>query len=397
MASSVKPENTIQSHLKAAGVSRRSFLQLCSVLIAAAPAGLALTKAGSVAEVAAKIGKARRPSVIWLHFQDCTGCTETLLRTSAPDAAHLILDIISLDYHETLMAASGAQAEAALRQAMTENAGKYVLVVEGAIPTRDDGVYMQLGGRPAVQVVKEVAAKAAAIIAIGSCASWGGIPSSDPNPTGAVGVDTVISGKPIVNLPGCPPNPYTLLAVVLEYVTMGRLPAMDDLHRPTFAYERVIHENCPRRAHFDAGRYAQAYGDDGHRKGWCLYKLGCKGPVTHASCSTRHFNEVPGVWPIGIGAPCLGCTEKNVVWKMSTVETVPIHLATPPDTYPPIYSGTGKIKTGAAVLVGAIAGAVGSASWVASQRFRSSEEAGVERIAADRAHAEKAASGKKED
>jgi len=119
--------------------------------------------------------------------------------------------------------------------------------------------------------------------------------------------------------------------------------------------------------------------------------------VTHASCSTRHFNEVPGVWPIGIGAPCLGCTEKNVVWKMSTVETVPIHLATPPDTYPPIYSGTGKIKTGAAVLVGAIAGAVGSASWVASQRFRSSEEAGVERIAADRAHAEKAASGKKED
>jgi hydrogenase small subunit len=359
MASSVKPENTIQSHLKAAGVSRRSFLQLCSVLIAAAPAGLALTKAGSVAEVAAKIGKARRPSVIWLHFQDCTGCTETLLRTSAPDAAHLILDIISLDYHETLMAASGAQAEAALRQAMTENAGKYVLVVEGAIPTRDDGVYMQLGGRPAVQVVKEVAAKAAAIIAIGSCASWGGIPSSDPNPTGAVGVDTVISGKPIVNLPGCPPNPYTLLAVVLEYVTMGRLPAMDDLHRPTFAYERVIHENCPRRAHFDAGRYAQAYGDDGHRKGWCLYKLGCKGPVTHASCSTRHFNEVPGVWPIGIGAPCLGCTEKNVVWKMSTVETVPIHLATPPDTYPPIYSGTGKIKTGAAVLVGAIAGAVG--------------------------------------
>ncbi len=397
MASSVKPENTIQSHLEATGVSRRSFLQLCSVLIAAAPAGLALTKAGSVAEVAAKIGKARRPSVIWLHFQDCTGCTETLLRTSAPDAAHLILDIISLDYHETLMAASGAQAEAALRQAMTENAGKYVLVVEGAIPTRDDGVYMQLGGRPAVQVVKEVAAKAAAIIAIGSCASWGGIPSSDPNPTGAVGVDTVISGKPIVNLPGCPPNPYTLLAVVLEYVTMGRLPAMDDLHRPTFAYERVIHENCPRRAHFDAGRYAQAYGDDGHRKGWCLYKLGCKGPVTHASCSTRHFNEVPGVWPIGIGAPCLGCTEKNVVWKMSTVETVPIHLATPPDTYPPIYSGTGKIKTGAAVLVGAIAGAVGSASWVASQRFRSSEEAGVERIAADRAHAEKAASGKKED
>ena len=399
MADPVRPEITVQEHLEAVGVSRRSFLRLCSVLIATAPAGMALTKAGSVAEVAAKIGKARRPSVIWLHFQDCTGCTETLLRTSAPDAASLILDIISLDYHETLMAASGTQAEAALQQAMTDNAGKYVLVVEGSIPTRDDGVYMQLGGRPAVQVVKDAAAKAAAVIAIGSCASWGGVGSADPNPTGAVGVDTVISGKPIVNLPGCPPNPYTLLAVVLEYVTMNRLPELDELRRPIFAYERVIHENCPRRAHFDAGRFANAFGDEGHRQGWCLYKLGCKGPVTHASCSTRHFNEIPGVWPIGIGAPCLGCTEKNVVWRIPTVETVPIHLATPPDTYPPIYSGAGKFQTGAAVLVGAIAGAVGSASWVVSQRFHSSEEAGVERIAADRALADKeaaAARAKKE-
>ena len=119
---------------------------------------------------------------------------------------------------------------------------------------------------------------------------------------------------------------------------MGKLPALDEFSRPKFAYERVIHENCPRRAHFDAGRFAAAFGDEGHRKGWCLYKLGCKGPITHAACSTRHFNEIPGVWPIGIGAPCLGCTEKGVVWKMGTFETVPIHLATPPDTYPPIYS-----------------------------------------------------------
>jgi len=229
--------------------------------------------------------------VIWLHFQDCTGCTETLLRTSAPDVAHLILDVISLDYHETLMAASGAQAEAALRSAIADNAGKYVLVVEGSIPTRDDGVYMELGGKPAIQVVRDVAAQAAAVIAIGSCASWGGVPSADPNPTGAMGVNSVISGKPIVNLPGCPPNPYNLLATVLEYVTMGKLPALDEFGRPKFAYERVIHENCPRRAHFDAGRFAAAFGDEGHRKGWCLYKMGCKGPVTHASCSTRHFNE----------------------------------------------------------------------------------------------------------
>ena len=335
------------------------------------------------------VGKARRPSVIWLHFQDCTGCTETLLRTSAPDVAHLILDVISLDYHETLMAASGAQAEAALRSAIEDNAGKYVLVVEGAIPPRTTASTCNWAAGPPFRSLKEVAAQAAAVIAIGSCASWGGVPSADPNPTGAVGVDSVISGKPIVNLPGCPPNPYNLLAVVLEYVTMGRLPELDQLGRPKFAYERVIHENCPRRAHFDAGRFAAAFGDEGHRKGWCLYKLGCKGPVTHAACSTRHFNEIPGVWPIGIGVPCVGCTEKGVMWQMSTFETVPIHLATPPDTYPPIYSTAGQLKVGAAALVGAIAGAVGGAAWVASQRFQSSTEAGVTRVATDIAHAEK--------
>ena len=392
MSSKPSEKQLIRDHLEAAGASRRDFLRLCSMLMVTAPAGLALTQQNSVTALASKIMETRRPSVIWLHFQDCTGCTETLLRTSAPDPAHLILDVISLDYHETLMAASGKQAETALKQAMAENAGKYVLVVEGAIPTRDDGIYLELGSRPGVQVLKEAASNAAAVIAIGSCASWGGVPSSDPNPTGAMGADSVISGKPIINLPGCPPNPYNLLAVVLEYVTMKRLPALDELNRPKFAYERVIHENCPRRAHFDAGRFAHAFGDEGHRKGWCLYKLGCKGPVTHAACATRHFNETPGVWPIGIGAPCLGCTEKNVVWQMATMETVPIHLATPPETYPPIYSGAGQIKVGAAALVGAIAGALGGAGWVATQRFQSSNEAAIARLAADQAHAAKTTS-----
>lgn len=390
-------KDTIAAQLEKSGVSRRSFLQLCSKIIVAAPVGLALTKSAKAAEVARIIGKARRPSVIWLHFQDCTGCTETLLRTATPDVAHVILDVISLDYHETLMAASGTQAEAALKSAIEENAGKYVLVVEGAIPSRDNGVYMELGGRPGIQVLKEAASKSAAVIAIGSCASWGGVPSADPNPTGASGVDEVISGKPIINIPGCPPNPYNFLAVVLEYVTMGKLPQLDEFKRPLFAYGRVIHENCPRRAHFDAGRFALAFGDEGHRKGWCLYKLGCKGPVTHANCSTRHFNDVAGVWPIGVGVPCAGCTEKGVVWNISTLQTVPIHLATPPDTYPPVYSAAGKIKVGAAGLVGLVAGAVGGAAWVASQRFQSSSEAGLDRVATDIAHAEKLKASKPSD
>jgi len=367
--SEAKQQLTIAEHLEASGVSRRNFVQLCGMLMVSAPVGLALTKGNSVSKLAETIGKTKRPSVIWLHFQDCTGCTETLLRTSTPDAASLILDVISLDYHETLMAASGAQAEAALQHAVEENAGKFVLVVEGSIPLKDDGAYLELGGKRGVKVLREVASKAAAVISIGSCASWGGVPSSDPNPTGAVGTDSVITDKPVVNLPGCPPNPYNLLAVVLEYVTMGKLPALDEYGRPKFAYDRVIHENCPRRAHFDAGRFAGAFGDEGHRKGWCLYKLGCKGPVTHAACATRHFNETPGVWPIGIGSPCVGCTEKGVVWKLATFETVPIHGVTPPDTYPPVYAGTGAFKVGAAALVGAVAGAVAGAAVMGSKQL----------------------------
>ena len=367
------------------GVTRRDFMKTCMAV--SAMLGLPYEMVAKVAQAAQKSDS--RPTVIWLHFQDCTGCTETLLRTSAPDVAHLILDVISLDYHETLMAASGAQAEAALQSAIAQNEGKFVLVVEGAIPMKDEGVYMELGSKPAVQVLREIAAKSAAVIAIGSCASWGGVPSADPNPTGAVGVDSIIAGKPVINLPGCPPNPYNLLGVVLEYVTMGKLPALDEVGRPKFAYERVIHENCPRRAHFDAGRFATAFGDEGHRKGWCLYKMGCKGPVTHAACSTRHFNDIADCWPIGAGIPCLGCTEKGVVWKMGTFETVPIHLATPPDNYPPIYSAVGGVKVGAAALVGAVAGALGGATYVYSQRFESSQEAGAELIETSRAEAKK--------
>jgi hydrogenase small subunit len=374
MSWSPKSNTTVAAHLKRCGVSRRDFLRFCTQLMVAAPWGLAITAKATATEVAREIGQTRRPSVIWLHFQDCTGCTETLLRPSRPDVVDLILQVISLDYHETLMAACGHQAEATLSQAVKDNAGKFVLVVEGSIPTKDQGIYMKLAGKPALNVLNDVAAQAGAIIAIGSCASWGGIPSADPNPTGAVGVDEIIKNKPVVNLPGCPPNPYTLLGVVFQFARKGTLPELDELHRPKFAYDRVIHEHCPRRAHFDAGRFVLQYGDEGHRHGWCLYKLGCKGPDTHAGCSTRHFNEIPDVWPIGIGAPCIGCTEKHLAFRVPLFQQVPIHHATPPDTYPPVHTSTGSISTVGVGIVSVIAGALGGAAWVGGRRFRSEEE-----------------------
>jgi hydrogenase small subunit len=282
----------------------------------------------------------------------------------------LILNIISLEYHETLMAGSGAQAEETLAQAVHDYSGKYVCVVEGAIPTRDKGVYMKLAGRPAMEVLADVAGKAAAIVAIGSCASWGGIPSADPNPTGAVGVADLLPRKTIVNIPGCPPNPYTLLGVVLQFADSGTLPELDEERRPKFAFDRNIHDQCPRRAHFDAGRFVKQYGDQGHREGWCLYQMGCKGPDTHAGCSTRHFNEIPDVWPIGIGAPCVGCTEKSIAFRVPMFKVVQIHTpATPPETYAPISAPQGTISPLATGLVGVAAGALLGAGFVASRKF----------------------------
>jgi len=374
MAKDAIEKETIAQSLKNAGYSRRDFLTLCTTLVATAPMGLALTEKATPEEVATKVAKAKKPSVVWLHFQDCTGCSESLLRTTKPDLADLILNIISLDYHETLMVACGQQAEEALNSAVSENAGKFVLVVEGAIPTKEQGKYMMLAGKPALDVLKEVGSKAAAVIAMGSCASWGGVPSSAPNPTGSTGVDQVLTGKPIVNIPGCPPNPYNLLGVVLEYAVMGKLPACDDLKRPKFAYDRLIHDHCPRRAHFDAGRFASQFGDAGHREGWCLFKLGCKGPVTHASCSTRQFNEIVDCWPIGNGSPCFGCTEKGVGFTMPLFDKVDVHLATPPDTYAPIGGTAGKVGAAATGLVGLAVGAIGGAAWAAGKKFASSEE-----------------------
>ena len=370
LSNSVRALETIDERLMRCGISRRDFVKFCSSLMVAAPFGLAITDKKTPEDVAHGLGKVIRLPVIWIGFQECTGCTETLLRTAHPDLSDLILNLISLEYHEALMAGAGKQAEETLAQAMHNYSGKYVCVVEGSIPTRDKGVYMKLAGRPAMEVLADVAGKAAAIVAIGSCASWGGIPSADPDPTGAVGVVDLMPEKTIVNIPGCPPNPYTLLGVLLQYAAESTLPELDEERRPKFAFDRNIHDHCPRRAHFDAGHFVKQFGDQGHREGWCLYEMGCKGPDTHAGCSTRHFNDIPDVWPIGIGAPCIGCTEKSIAFRVPMFKVVQIHTrAQPPETYAPINVPQGTISPLATGLVGLAAGALAGAGYVASRKF----------------------------
>ncbi len=342
---------------KRLGISRRSFLQM----MAAMAATMGLPK-GAEAAMAKAVATKKRPSVIWLHFQECTGCTESLLRAEHPTLEKLILDIISLDYHETLFAAAGHQAEAARRSAMKANKGKYILVVEGAIPTRDNGIYCKVGGQTAIEMLKECAADAAAVVAIGSCASWGGMPSTPPNPTGAKSAGEVL-GKVIPNIPGCPPNPYNFLSTVVHFLTFGKLPDVDDTGRPRFAYSRLIHENCERRAHFDAGRFALEFGDEGHRRGYCLYKLGCKGPETHANCPAILFGDVGNAsWPVGTGHPCIGCTEKGIAFAKPIHALAEVKSVRPPAGFPGIIEDQGKgPSTGALILAAAVAGAAAGA------------------------------------
>jgi hydrogenase small subunit len=327
------------------GLNRRDFLKYCTGVAAA----LGLSPALGVRIAEAATGPAR-PPVFWLSGQACTGCTETLLRANHPTVATLILDMISLDYNETLCAGAGRQAEDFRDQMMKKHWGKYVLVVDGATPTKDGGIYCKIAGQTFLDSVRHAAEGAGAIIAMGSCSAWGGIPSSDPNPTMAKATHEVLPDKTVINIPGCPPNAYNLLSTVLYILTFNKLPDLDGKNRPLFAYGRLIHENCERRAHFDAGRFALEFGDVGHRLGWCLYKLGCKGPETYANCPAIEFYSVTeGQWPVGTGHPCFGCTEQGVGFTKPIHALANVLTVTPPTAFPQVTEEKGQgVTPGAA-------------------------------------------------
>jgi len=296
---------TYWEEMKRQGYSRRDFLKFAAWI--SAFIGIESSGVGKV--VRAMETKTRIP-VVWFHFQECTCCSESFIRSSHPIVADVVLDKISIDYTETLQAAAGKQAEEALHSTMKKYKGEYLMMVEGSVPTDDGGVYCCIGGRTALDIVKEAAEGAKAIVAWGSCASNGCIQSSRPNPTGATPIHKIISGKPIINVPGCPPIAEVMAGTIVHILTFDRIPQLDGLGRPKAFYSRRVHDTCYRRPNYDAGLFVNSFDDENAKRGYCLYKMGCRGPMTYNSCGVIRWNN--GVsYPIQSGHGCIGCSEAH--------------------------------------------------------------------------------------
>jgi len=288
------------------GLSRRSFIKGCVALTTMM--GLTTDMLQQVVEAAEKNSL---PVVVWLHGHECTGCDESFIRSGTPLASDVVLNTIALEYSHVLSASAGEPFEHHLQEIIQQYKGKYILAVEGAVATADNGVYCMSGGRPFSVLLKEVAKDAAAIIEYGSCATSGGIQAAKPNPTGSVGVSSIVgSGKPIIRVPGCPPIPEVMTGVIMHYALFGKLPPLDSENRPTQFYGNRIHDTCYRRPFFDSGKFAERFDDAGSKAGWCLYKLGCRGPVTYNSCGNlRWWNGLS--YPIQSGHGCIGCSNDH--------------------------------------------------------------------------------------
>ncbi|WP_088282586.1 hydrogenase small subunit [Ideonella sp. A 288] len=339
--------------LRERGVSRRAFLKYASYM-----SSLMALPPSAAAAMADGLAKARRQAVIWLSFQECTGCTESLTRSFSPSLEDLIFDFISLDYHHTLQSASGEAAEEARRQSMRDNKGKYIVVVDGSVPTADGGVYSVIAGQSNMAMLAETVEHAAAVVAVGTCAAYGGLPEANPNPTGAVAVSKLVSGKPVINIPGCPPMPQAMAGTLVHILSFGRLPELDHLGRPRAFFGESIHDRCYRRPFYERGLFAKTFDDEGARQGWCLYELGCKGPVTYNACASQKWNG--GVsFPIQSGHGCIGCSEPRF-WDRGGL-------------YKPLSVGTTDLRK--VIGITAVAGvALGAASAALARQRRASTD-----------------------
>lgn len=334
------------------GISRRSFSKFCA--LTATSLGLAPSMAPQIAH--AMENKPRVP-VIWLHGLECTCCSESFIRSAHPLVKDVVLSMISLDYDDTLMASAGHQAEAILEETIEKYKGNYILAVEGNPPLNEDGMYCIVGGKPFLDQLTHAAANAKAVLAWGSCASWGCVQAAKPNPTQAVPIDKVIKDKPIIKVPGCPPIAEVMTAVVTYMLTFDRIPELDRQGRPKMFYGQRIHDKCYRRPHFDAGQFVESWDDEAARLGMCLYKMGCKGPTTYNSCSVTMWNDTAS-FPIKAGHGCLGCSEDGFWDKGSFYDRLTNINAFGIESNADKIGGTAAAVVGASVVAHAAASAI---------------------------------------
>ena len=283
-------------------ISRREFLRYC--VASAAVIGIEASVLGKLIK-AAEINSL--PVVLWLSGSACTGCTVSLanrITTSGPaDIADLLINYISLSFHPNLMGAAG---DLAVDNLMNAANGKYILAVEGGIPTAFNGHTCTIWTKDnkemtALRAVRELSRRSIANVSIGTCASFGGIPSGNPNPTHIVSLENAIK-KQTINIPGCPTHPDWVVWTIAQLLA-GEKPALDSQGRPQALFSgKIIHDSCPRR-HRDE---TESYGRDNY----CLKNLGCKGPSTSADCPSRLWNKGTN-WCIGANSICIGCTEKG--------------------------------------------------------------------------------------
>ena len=297
-------------------VSRREFMEWAG----ATGAGFALVESMPKSIALALEAAVKEFPLLWLQFSNCSGCSVSVINTVHPSIENVLLDQIIpgyqlvLRFQQTVMSASGDLALEAIRDTHDRSKGRYVLIVEGAIPMKDQGAYGTLGekaGRPVTQAdhLRQLAPDAMAVLCLGTCASYGGIPAAAPNPTGCVGVKDFFAAAgiktPLINIPGCPSHPDWFIGTVAHVLLLGLpKPQEVDAHgRMKLFYGTTVHRACTNRDYMDDGVFAKKPGQIG-----CLLELGCKGPLTMADCPRRSWNS--GVnWCIGSGGPCLGCTE----------------------------------------------------------------------------------------
>ncbi len=265
--------------------------------------------------VAEGVRQLNKIPIVWLELADCSGNSEAFIKTAHPKVDDLILKYISLDYHELLMAGSGDQSESALDAVIQNDAGRYILVVEGAVPLGMEGKFLRIGprGETGLALLRRVAAGAAAVMAVGSCAYDGGVVAAEPNPTGAVGVAEALGRNDVINLPGCPTNPINIVGTLLHYIMFDEFPKLDEKNRPLWAYGFRVHDNCERRGHYELGEFVKEWGDEGAKKGWCLFEMGCKGPYADLNCSLVKFNDATS-WPVQAGHGCFACGQGKIAF-----------------------------------------------------------------------------------